>query len=232
MLSPDNTLFRTWRDGQIGQPGTLADYATLIAALHAVYVIDFDPQVYQQMRSLFATLQENFSSKDDLYYDTSDQIANLVVRPRNLQDNATPSGNAMAAFSHWLFANYEHEPENFDRASRMVARVNNYLRDYPTSFGYWLQVPERLRQDSKQVALISPANLNSLKPFLTVYRERYRPYAIIAARIAEHSEEKALPGILNDQPVIDGKPTAYVCQGFICRAPVTDVELFKAQLSQ
>jgi uncharacterized protein YyaL (SSP411 family) len=138
----------------------------------------------------------------------------------------------MAAFAQWLFAHYEHEPENYDRASRMVARVNNDLRDYPTSFGYWLQVSERLRQETNQVVLISPANLNSLEPFLAAYRERYRPNDIIAARIADNIEKKALPGILNDRPVIDGKPTAYVCQGFICRAPVTDVELFKTQLSQ
>jgi len=222
LRASDGRLFRSWRDGQANQPGTLADYAALISALHAVYVIDFAPQLYHHMQSLFSTMQMDFCANDDLYYDAAANLTDLVVRPRSTQDNATPSGNAMAAYVHWLLSNYEHDPEHADRASRMVKMVGRNLEDYPTSFGYWLQVAGLLAVDTQQIALVSPGELDALQPFLDIYRSSYRPFSVIAARMAGLETDSIYPGLLDDRPAIDGKPTAYVCQGFVCQKPLTE----------
>ena len=232
LLSPQGQLFRTWRDGKASQPGTLADYAALILALNAVYVIDFDPNIYHHMQSLFTTLQEVFASSDNLYYDAAINVADLIVRPRNIQDNATPSGNAMAAHVHWLFANYEHDPDLLDLANQMVNLTGNNLAEFPTSFGYWLQVAGLIAADTSQIALVSLDEMSSLQPFLKIYRQTYRPFSIIAARHASDIENARYPAILDDRPTIDGKPTAYVCQGFVCKSPVTDPLHFENQLKQ
>jgi hypothetical protein len=232
LTSYEGKLFRSWRAGNANQPGTLADYAALIAALHAVYAIDFDPQIYNQMRSLFSTLQEDFSSEDDLYYDASAHVTDLVIRPRNLQDNATPSGNAMAAYAHWLFASYEHDLKHQDQATRMIQQAGIYLEDYPTSFGHWLQVAGLLFMDTQQIALVSPGDLRTLQPFLETYRRTYRPYSIISSKYAGVDGFTGQLEIFADRPAIDGKPTAYVCQGFICQEPVTDPHLFQQQIDQ
>lgn len=230
LRSPEGRLFRSWRDGRANQPGTLADYAALITGLHAVYVIDFDPQMYAPMRSLFSTMQADFGANDDLYYDSAANLTDLVVRPRGTQDNATPSGNAMAAYVHWLLANYEHDPEHAERATRMVNQMGKNLEEYPTSFGYWLQVAGLLSTDTQQIALVSPAELDTLQSFLDIYRSSYRPFSVIAARRSAMEADASYPGLLADRLAISGKPTAYVCQGFVCQQPVTEPKKFENQI--
>jgi uncharacterized protein len=84
--------------------------------------------------------------------------------------------------------------------------------------------------DTRQIALVSQGELSSLQPFLNVFRQTYRPFSIIAARYASTGENARYPEILADRPTINGKPTAFVCQGFICKEPVTDPQLFNSQL--
>jgi uncharacterized protein len=232
LFSPEGKLYRTWRDGKASHPGTLADYASLILALHAVYLIDFDPQLFQQMRSVFKALQRDFASEGSLYDDASTGVIDLIVRPRALQDNATPSGNALAAYVHWLFGNYDHAPAHLDRAEQMVRHAGSVIQDYPTSFGCWLQVSGLLQHKTQQVALITLEGLKSLQPFLDVYRHTYRPHVIIAVQHGQTSPDSIRPAVLEGRSTITDRPTAYVCQGFICLEPVTESSKFKDQLDQ
>jgi uncharacterized protein len=232
LISTEGNLYRTWQNGKASQPGTLADYASLIAALNSVYNIAFDPHYYQSIRILFEKMQNIFGSQDNLYFDAAADVVDLIVRPRNLQDNATPSGNAIAAYAHWLIANYDHNPAHTDRAQQMIAQIGKLASAYPTSFGFWLQVAGLSAQTTQQIALVSDEGLPSLDPFLSIYREAYRPFSIIAARYAEQSCKSGLPAILDDRPTLNGKPTAFICQGFICRSPVTLPREFEKQLDQ
>jgi uncharacterized protein YyaL (SSP411 family) len=230
LIAPTGTIYRSWNEGKANQPGALADYASLIIALQAVYEIDFEPIYYQKMLQIFKNMQDQFSSSESLYYDAAASVEDLIVRPQNLQDNATPSGNALAAYVHWLLANYDHEPEHFDRIIQMMAGPGSQLQDYPTSFGFWLQVAGIIKQDADQIALISQDDLDSLLPFLEIYRKSFRPFSIIAARYGLIDHKTKYPGILHDRIAIKGKPTAYLCRSFTCQAPVTDVNLFAMQL--
>jgi len=232
LLSTEGKLHRTWQNGKASQPATLADYAGFIAALNAVYNIAFDPHYYQGMRNLFEIMQNIFESQDALYFDAAEDVVDLIVRPRNLQDNAIPSGNAMAAYVHWLIANYDHDPAHIDRTQQMLAQVGKLALAYPTGFGFWLQVAGLSTQTTQQIALVSDEGLPSLDPFLSIYRKAYRPFSIIAARYADHTCKSGLPAILDDRPTLNGKPTAFICQGFICRAPVTQPREFEEQLDQ
>jgi uncharacterized protein len=230
LRTPDGSLHRSWNEGRASHPGTLTDYAGLIAALQSLYVIDFDPHVFKCMQSLFITMQEQFSSEDALYFDAAADVSDLIVRPRNLQDNATPSGNAVAAYCHWLFANYNHEQNQLEHVRKMIAQAGENIEAYPTSFGFWLQVAGLFIEDTRQIAIVSHQGQKSLESFLSVYRKAYRPFTIIAAHHADMKNNEMFPAILEDRTEVKGKPTAYVCQGFICRAPVTNPTEFEDQL--
>lgn len=231
LLTPSGTLYRTWCEGKPSQPGTLADYAGLIAALHALYVIDFEAKYFNHMLSLFKTMQKLFSSENGLYFDSAADVPSLIVRPRNLQDNATPSGNAISAYTHWLFSNYNHDPAQLDYAQKMIFQVGENIKTYPTSFGFWLQVAGLINENTQQIALVSDKGLESLEPFLKVYRNKYRPFSIIAVNHADIGTDSRTPPILNDRPAINGMPTAYVCQEFMCQTPVTTPGDFKSKLA-
>ena len=138
----------------------------------------------------------------------------------------------MAAYAHWLIANYDHDPAHIDRTQQMIAQIGKLASAYPTSFGFWLQIAGLITHTTQQIALVSDKGLPSLDPFLSIYRKAYRPFSIIAARYADHTCKSGLPAILDDRPTLNGKPTAYICQGFICRAPVTLPREFEEQLDQ
>jgi uncharacterized protein len=232
LISTEGKLYRIWQNGKASQPATLADYAGLIIALNAVYKIAFDQHYFNYIRLLFENMQNNFGSQNALYFDAAEDVEDLIVRPRNLQDNAIPSGNAMAAYAHWLIANYDHDPAHTDRTQQMIAQVGKQASAYPTSFGFWLQVAGLSAQTTQQIAFVSEEDLPSLIPFLSIYRQAYRPFSFIAARYADQMCKSGLPAILNDRPTLNGLPTAYVCQGFVCRHPVTDLSEYKEQLDQ
>jgi len=224
-------VFRSWSQGKASQPGTLADYAGLICALHAVFQIDFSPEYFQMMQSLFQTLKDEFSSDQALYYDAASLVSNLIIRPRNLQDNAVPSGNAFAAHVHWLFSQYQHGSENEETLQEMLANVRSMVQKYPTAFGYWLQVIDLSGQKPSQVALISESDIDSLQPFLEIYHSQYRPYSLIAAKTKAAARKDVLPGFIQGRQSIKDKPTAYVCQNFTCQRPTTDPKVFALQLT-
>ena len=227
LITSDGTLYRAYCEGVSNHPGTLADYAGLIVALNALYKIDFDPKYFEKMRSLFKTMQNKFASENSLYFDAADDVPNLLVRPRNIQDNATPSGNAMAAYAHWLLANYQHDPPLLEQAQKMVLETGENFESYPTSFGLWLQVVGLVREGTQQIGLVSHDGFKSLAPFLKVYRSKYRPFSIIAAKHADIDANWDLPVVLQDRPAINNLPTAYVCQDYICRSPTNDPDAFQ-----
>ena len=230
LRSADGHLFRSWSQGKTSYPGTLQDYAGMILALNAVYQINFSSEYYLLMGELYRIMTAEFSSDGNLYYDTAASINNLIVRPQSLQDNVVPSGNSLTAHAHWLFSNYEHKQEVEETIGNMLAIIHTQAQKYPTSFGYWLQVADKNSQSGTQVALISKSDINSVKPFLDIYRKEFRPYAVVGVKLGDHIQEHALPGILLDRPSINGEPTAYVCHNFICMRPTVDPEIFQEQV--
>ena len=229
MITPFNQLNRIWYEGTPNQPGTLSDYAGLILALHAMYEVDFSPETYQIMLDLYGELKKRFTPEEGLYYDSAVDVKHLLVRPKTLQDNAIPSGNALAAHAHWLFWNYEgqnHDLENLDAMLSVVAAQANH---HPQHFGYWLQIADRHSQKVSQIALVALKGMHELTPFLSSYQRHYNPYSVIAARSMQ-SNVKDLPSLLADKTIVDNMPTAYICRNLTCQRPLTDPKEFLPSL--
>lgn len=223
-------IMRSWYRGKASNLGTLADYAGLILALHAVYEIDFSPDIFAKMREIFSMMCTEFKGDRLLFHDTNVDLHNLLMRPKNLQDNATPSGNALAAYCHWLMAQYEHDTQLEEKFNNMVRRIYSQARNYPHSFGFWLKLTDLRQYPAQQIALISNGRLETIQPFLKIYRNKYRPNSVIAVDYGYMEQTSGHPLMLNDRNVINNLPTAYVCSGHTCQQPTNDVTQFSKQL--
>jgi len=224
------SLMRSWSQGKANNPGTLADYAGLVLALRSVYEIDFSPSIFTEIREVFKIMRSEFKGEGHLYYDTHANLSDLLLRPTNLQDNAVPSGNALAAHTHWLMAQYDHNIEYEEQFAVMVNRVYPQAGEYPFGFGYWLEMAELMGHPAQEIALVSSGGVETIEPFLRIHRKKYRPDCVIAARYGSMSETKELPSLLEDRSRIDNLPTAYVCFEHTCQQPTNDVNCFKQQL--
>ena len=229
MVGDDGRLYRTHKDGRSKLNAYLEDYANLVDALLELYQTTFEERYFAEARRLAEVALARFKSADGGFYDTSDDHESLIVRPRNLQDNVTPSGNAMLAKQLLRLAAYTGDAR-FDDAGREVLRkLSDAMRQYPQAFAESLNAADMLVRGIDEVALIGDLEREAGSEILDTIRAPYRPN-LITAWSREDVMRHALIPLLSERSQIDGRTTVYVCRNFACRLPVTTAEETAAAL--
>jgi uncharacterized protein YyaL (SSP411 family) len=227
-LSPAGSLRHVWRDGQAGDEVFLEDYAALILGLLALYQADFNPRWYQQAETLAGQMLERFSDPRGGFFDTPAEAETVLVRPKELQDNATPSGNALAAQALLKLAAFSGNPAYRERAEEALRLVSQMALKYPAAFGAWLSAADFALSNVRQVAILGNLLDPRTRALLDIVRERYRPNLVLAASVLPPAPDS--PALLQQRGLLAGKPTAHVCTGFVCLLPVTHPEELVRQL--
>jgi uncharacterized protein YyaL (SSP411 family) len=227
-LRPQGRLRRAWRQGQVSPEVFLEDYASLMLGLLELYQSDFNNRWFAEADGLAAEMVNRFSDPTGGFFDTPSDAETLLTHPRDLQDNAVPSGNALAVEALLKLADYTGKEDWRRMAEQALGLVASQAVRYPTAFGRWLSAADFSLGDVKQVAIIGPLENNLTKAFLAEIRAAFRPNLVVAQ--AKFPPPKGVPALLVDRPMLDGKPTAYVCQGFVCRLPANKLEDFRNQL--
>ncbi len=218
-LRMDGKLRRTWRLGQAGQEVFLEDYAALILGLLELYQSDFNQRWFSEACNLAEEMLARFSDPAGGFFDTALDAEKLLTRPKDLQDNATPSGNALAAEALLRLAALTERTEWHQKAITAINRVANMAPRYPTSFGRWLSAADFALEKVDQVAILGDPADERTQALINVLRNSYHPGMVMAA--SSYPPPEGAPALLNGRPLLDGLPTAYVCQGFVCLQPVT-----------
>ena len=227
-LCPQGSLRHAWRAGQAGREVFLEDYAALILGLLALYQADFNPRWFEQAGRLAEQMLARFSDPQGGFFDTPSDAQTVLVRPRDLQDNATPSGNALAAQALLKLAAFTGREEYRAQAQGCVGLVKRLAGQYPAAFGAWLSAAALDLADVRQVAVIGELSDPGTQALLARVRAAYRPNLVLAASGLPPSAGS--PALLEQRPMQAGQPTAYVCQGFVCNLPVTQPEQLDRQL--
>ncbi len=224
----DGRLHRSWRDGVAKYSAYLEDYAGLGLALLALYQSDPHPRWYQAARQLLEQMLSHFSNPAVGFFDTADDSVALLYRPMDIQDNATPSGNALALMLLLKSAAYEGRSDWRLQAERMLAAHLELLVRYPSAFAQWLCASDFVVGPVHEVAIIGELADPATESLLNPLWAGYHPRIVMAA--SQFPPAAGSPALLNDRPMHDNRPTAYVCQGFVCRLPVTDPAAMLEQL--
>ena len=231
----DGRLWRSWRAGAAHLNGYLEDYAALIEGLLELYQTTFAPRWYTAAQELAETMLRHFWSPEVGFYDTSDDHETLLTRPRDLQDNATPSGNALAATVLLKLAGLAQEPRYAELAHQLLAAVQPLLTQAPLGFGQWLQALAYTLARPQEIAIVGEPQAAATQALLAVVREGYRPFQVTALG-APGPAPSPVP-LLRDRSLLAGRPTAYVCDAPAagddaptCQAPVTAPEALAALL--
>ncbi len=228
-LRQEGRLLRSWRaagDGRARHNAYLEDYAALSLALLALYQSDADPTWYAAALRLADEMMAHFRDPAGGFFDTRDDHEALLIRPKDLQDNATPSGSALAAGALLQLAAYEGNGEWRAQAEGMLAALQDSLGRYPTAFAQWLCAADFALGPVQEVALLGDAAQS--QPLRDALWASYRPR--LAAAISAYPPPPGSPALLHDRPLQDGLPTAYVCRDFVCLRPVTSPQEMLAQL--
>ena len=220
-LQKDGRLLRTWKDGQAKLNGYIEDYANLADGLIELFEASGDIRYLTEAKRLADLMITEFWDEDSGgCFFTSTDHEELIVRNKDFHDNATPSGNSAAADVLLRLAKFYGE-EKYERFGTTVLRLAAaQLKRYPQGFGRALSAMEFSLSRVLEIVVIGERS----NPLEREVFETYLPNSVVA--VAERGSSE-LP-LLADKSTLNGQPTAFVCENFVCQRPVTETsELIK-----
>jgi uncharacterized protein YyaL (SSP411 family) len=229
----DGRLLRTWKAGEAKLKGYLEDYAMVAAALVEVYEATFDRRWLDEGRALAGEMLRLFwDAKLEGFYDTGGDHERLIVRPRNLFDNAVPCGSSVAIETLLRLAVLTGEARYQTLALDALRPMGDLMTRYASGFGRFLCALDFYLGPVVEVALVSPAGGDGLRPLAAEVFGRYLPNRVVAGAVAgDAAGAEGIP-LLQNREAVGGKATAYVCKNYACELPVTDRAALARQLDE
>jgi uncharacterized protein YyaL (SSP411 family) len=229
-LYSDGRLFRSWRAGAVSQPAFLEDYASLAVALFSLYQADPDPRWYQAAKELTHQIQRLFSAPDGGFYESPIGSKALISPIKTIQDNVTPSGNALAVQAYLLAARFDPLFPHLDNALQLYSSLQPAFARYPSAFTGWLSLSTYTLTPPSQFILAYTKSDQSINAFKDYLRRAYLPGSISLAIQTPASPTHA--PLVTDKVAINENPTVYLCQNFTCKFPITNPDVLKDELKQ
>jgi len=219
-LERDGRLLRTWKSGQAKLNAYVEDYANVADGLMRLYEVSGEIRYLKEARRLAdLMITEFWDEENGGFFFTSNDHEELVVRNKDFFDNATPSGNSVAADVLLKLARF-CDDERYQRFAIATMRLAaTQARRYPQGFGRLLSAFEFYLFPTREIAVVG-GNANDLTDEVN---RHYLPNAVIAASNDPEGDADTIP-FLAGRTSIDDKPTAYVCENFTCQRPVTTTE--------
>ncbi len=229
MRDQNGRLLRSWKSGASAKyNGYLEDYAYLADGLLALYQTVFDERWYSWADELAQLINTHFADPaGGGFYDTSDDHETLLQRPKNIQDNAVPSGSAMALHVLAKLSLYSGDGAYWDQSEAMVDAASQLLAAYPTAFAHWLAAAHFINGSPRELALIGDLESADTASLLGALNETYRPNLVTALG----GDRSQIP-LLRHRSMIGDAATAYLCRGFSCKLPVTEPATLRRLLDE
>jgi len=225
-------LRRTYRLGRSKGEGYLEDYACLANGLLSLYEATFDVHWFEWAQELGRIIIREFGDADHGgFFDTAAGAEGLILRPRDLFDNAMPSGSSAAAEALLRLYAFTGDADLERWARSVLDPLALTLARHPTGFGHLLCAAELALSERREVAIVGAGASDETRALRRIVFGSYRPSVVVAG--AEPGDEQAAETVpLLAGRVSDGEaPRAYVCESFVCQMPVTDPEALARQLT-
>ncbi len=227
LTRPDGSLWHSFKDGVARVEGLLEDYAFYADGLLSLYEVTGDVRWFHRTADLARRIIDLFWDPGvPGFFDATASPDNLPVRPRSFIDNAVPSGSSVATELLLRLGALSGDPVFREVAETNLKALADFMVKAPSAAGRLLTALDFYVGPVKEIALVGPAN----DPTWTqMYREifgRYLPNKVVALRPDGQAE---VPLLVGRDPVA-GRPTAFVCENFVCLMPARAVEELRAQL--
>ena len=224
-LFPESGALHSIRAGIPGTGAFLDDYAHAIDAFLALYQVTFDRKWFEAAVRLTKTVIEQFGDEETgLFFDASADAEALVTRPRDLQDGAMPSGNAVMALDLVALSHITMDDDYRARAEAILRPLATVAESQPLGVSKALCAIEAYLASAQEIAIAAKAGDERIWEFQRVYFDRYNPNSVIG--LALDGDDGAIAGMpfLEYRPLRNGESAAYLCEHFTCMPPVTTTE--------
>jgi uncharacterized protein YyaL (SSP411 family) len=224
-LASGGRLLRTWRDGRAKIDAFLEDYGSVVNALLTTYEASAEPRYFAAATELAAMMLDRFwDAESGDFFDTARDAEKLIGRPRELTDNATPSGTSLAVEALLRLSAFTGEGRWVEVAARVLATLGAPAIRQPSAFGHLLGAADDSVGPMDEVAIVGTQR--ERRALERAVAGRYLPRMVLARGEADangHEPAQQVPLLIGRGPV-GGFAAAYVCHGFVCTRPVTEAE--------
>ena len=224
----DGRVLRSFSGGRARIAGYLEDHAAVALAALAVYELTFDEQWLARARSLGESMMKWFwDDTAGAFFDTASDHEALITRPRDLYDNATPSGTSLGVELLLRLAEVFDDDDSRRRAAQVANAIAPAVTRYPLAFGHLLCSADMIVNGAVELAIVGDRTSSSFRDLQRTVAGRYVPSLVMAGGEPRHHADNAL---LRGREPIDGAGTAYLCRNYACQLPATTGAMLADQL--
>ncbi len=225
-LVRDGRAFRVHAGGEARIGGFLEDHAALGLGFLSVYELTFNTHWLSLAQAMALECERRFwDDEAGVFFDAASDAPPLVTRPRDIHDNAVPSGTSMAVELLQRLAALDGDAARAARASRVLSSQAARMEQVPLAFGHLLGAADFEADGAVSVAIAGAPGTPEFAHLMKAVAAQYVPSLVLAGG------RGASPALLVGKSVREGAALAYVCQGFRCDAPTSDAGELAAQLT-
>jgi uncharacterized protein len=196
--------------------GLLEDYSGVAWGLALAYEATHERRYLDAARQLADQILDRFAdTQNGGFFDTPTDHEALITRPKDLFDNATPSGNSVAADVLLRLALLFGEERYAEAATKTIAAIAPLAERYPNGFGLLLGVAEWRAGQPKEIVITGAVDDATFRALRKVAGEEYLPHRVLVAGNSS-----------GDLPLMQNRPAdramAYVCEAYACAEPTAD----------
>jgi len=230
MRAPDGRLLHSYKDGQAKFNAYLDDYANLIDGLTRLFEATGEVRWVEAALDLARVMIAEFADPEGGFFYTGQGHEELIARQKDAYDNATPSGNAMAATALLRLGALTGRKDLEEAGRAVLQSVRAILDQAPTAAGQSLVALDFALAPPREFAVIGGADRAETLAVLGAIHARFLPNKVVAPVIDGPPAPAEVVPLLEDRPARDGRATTYICERFACREPVVGVEGVAAAL--
>jgi uncharacterized protein len=234
MRRDDGRLLHTYKDGHAKLDAYLDDYANLIDGLTRLYEASGEPRWVESALELARIMIDEFTDPEQGgFYFTGIHHEPLIARQKDIHDNATPSGNGMAATALIRLGALTGRDDLTAAGRSVLELVQPVLEAQPAAAGQSLIALDFLLGSTRELAVIAGSDAAEFAAVLETIATRFHPHKVVAPATLQQAALLALKvPLLAGRPARDGVTTTYICEHFTCSAPVVGVAGVEAALSE
>ena len=226
----DSRVYRSWKDGQARISGFLEDQASVALAFLSLYELTLDTTWLSRARALGDAMVAYFWDDDtNAFFDTAHDHERLITRPREVTDNATPSGTSLAVELLLRLSELYRDAYMQRRATWTLESLAAPLAQHGAAFGHLLGAADLAIYGATEVAIVGQPGSEDFQALTTVVSERYLPALVLAGGMPDDGRGIAL---LEDREARGERATGYVCRQYLCAEPTSDPARLRALLDE
>jgi hypothetical protein len=229
--SINGRLLRSYKNDQARFNAYQEDYAYFIDALISLYEATFQTKWLIEARRLTDIMIDQFwDDEEGGFFFTSKDHEELITRSKEFTDNATPSGNSVAVDSLLKLQHIFNDERYGKIAERVLNLLGKAVERFPGGFGHMLGALDFHLSQAKEIVVVGEIEANDTKALVDAIYQNHLPNKIVLVVDPSDNESVKLFPLVANRSMINGKATAYVCENFTCKEPVTKADELIKQL--